>query len=333
MRRRLVVAARAAAIVHLVALLGATALAVFVGDLYWPVALLLLLPLPALVAPSALVVPALALLRLWRWVLAEAIALLVAAIFLLGGNVAVPGSSPPAFRLLAWNVHFGDAGAEAFARELRSVAPDVALFEATNHEAHTALVAAFPTFHVERLASYSIASRFPILDRSVPLELATRSGPPYARFTLLTPTGPVKIFAVHPVSQRGAFYQTFRHGGLRRAFKVVRDLFTEDYERRRNELSSLAREAAAAGPRVLVVGDFNVAGRSRLLASLFGDFQDSFLERGTGFGYTFPVGHPFLRLDRILGKGFHFVRTGVGGKQASDHRPVYADVALAPSAR
>jgi len=140
----------------------------------------------------------------------------------------------------------------------------------------------------------------------------------------------VKIFAVHPVSQRGAFYKTFRHGGLRRALRVARDLFTEDYDRRRNELSSLAREAAAAGPRVLVAGDFNVAGRSQLLASLFGDFQDSFAERGTGFGYTFPVRYPFLRLDRILGKGFQFVRTGVGGKQASDHRPVYADVALAP---
>jgi len=330
MRRKLVVAARAAAIVHLAVLLGATAVVVLVGDLYWPVALLLLLPLPALAAPAALVVPALALLRLWRWVAVEALALLVAAIFLLGANVSAPDSRPPTFRLLAWNVHFGDAGAEAFARELRSVAPDVAVFEATNHEAHDALVSAFPGFHVERLASYSIASRFPIRDRSVPWELATRSGPPYARFTVETPAGPVKIFAVHPVSQRGAFYQTFRHGGLRRAFRVAHQLFTEDYERRENDLSSLAREAAAAGPRVLVAGDFNVAGRSRLLASLFPDFQDSFVERGTGFGYTFPVGRPFLRLDRVLGKGFRFVRTGVGGKQASDHRPVYADVALAP---
>jgi vancomycin resistance protein VanJ len=330
MRRKLVVAARAAAIVHLVLLLSATAIVVFVGDLYWPVALLLLLPLPALAAPAALVVPALALLRLWRWVVVEAIASLVAAIFLLGANVSAPDSRPATFRVLAWNVHFGDAGAEAFARELRSVAPDVAVFEATNHEAHDALVSALPGFHVERLASYSIASRFPIRDLSVPWGLATRSGPPYARFTVETPAGPVKIFAVHPVSQRGAFYQTFRHGGLRRAFRVAHDLFTEDYERRENDLSSLAREAAAAGPRVLVAGDFNVAGRSRLLASLFPDFQDSFVERGTGFGYTFPVGRPFLRLDRILGKGFRFVRTGVGGRQASDHRPVYADVALAP---
>ena len=330
MRRRLSVALRAATLVHLLVLLVATALVVFAGDLYWPVAILMLLPLPALAVPAALIVPVLALVRLWRWVMAEAIALAVTAIFLLGANVAVPDPGPPTFRILAWNVHFGDAGVDAFARELRAVAPDVALFEATNHDAHNALLAAFPGFHVERLASYSIASRFPITDRGVPWELATRSGPPYARFTVDTPSGPVKIFAVHPVSQRGAFYQTFRHGGLRRAFKVAHDLFADVYDRRRNELSSLAREAAAAGPRVLVAGDFNVAGRSRLLASLFGDFQDSFVERGTGFGYTFPVRHPFLRLDRILGKGFRFVRTGVGGQQASDHRPVYADVALAP---
>jgi endonuclease/exonuclease/phosphatase family metal-dependent hydrolase len=217
----------------------------------------------------------------------------------------------------------------AFARELRSLGPDVAIFEATSHEVHEALALAFPSFHIERLASFSIASRFPISERSVPWELATRSGPPYARFTLQTPSGPVKLFAVHPVSQRGAFRETFRNGGWRRAVQMAHFLFTEDYERRENELSALAVEAASAS-RVIVAGDFNVAGRSRLLASLFPGFHDSFTERGTGFGYTFPVGHPFLRLDRILGKGVRFVRTGVGGKQASDHRPVYADVALLP---
>ena len=330
MTRALSVALRAATLVHLVVLILATALVVFAGDVYWPVALLLLLPLPLLVLPAVLAVPALALLRLWRWVTAEAIALVASAIFLLGANVALPDRGARTFRVLAWNVHFGDAGAEAFARELRAVAPDVALFEATNHVAHEAMVAALPGFHVERLASYSVASRFPIVDRSIPWELATRSGPPYVRLTIETPSGPVKIFAVHPVSQRGAFYQTFRHGGLRRAVKVAHDLFTEDYDRRRSELTSLAREAAAAGPRVIVAGDFNVAGRSGLLATLFDDFEDSFVERGIGFGYTFPVRYPFLRLDRILGKGFRFVRTGVGGKQASDHRPVYADVAFAP---
>ena len=152
MRRRLSVALRAATLVHLLVLLVATALVVFAGDLYWPVAILMLLPLPALAVPAALLVPVLALVRLWRWVMAEAIALAVTAIFLLGANVAVPDPGPPTFRILAWNVHFGDAGVDAFARELRAVAPDVALFEATNHDAHNALLAAFPGFHVERLA-------------------------------------------------------------------------------------------------------------------------------------------------------------------------------------
>ncbi|MFL5362944.1 MAG: endonuclease/exonuclease/phosphatase family protein [Myxococcales bacterium] len=330
MRQGLDVALRAACVVHLVVLAGATAVAAFVGDRYWPVALFLLLPLPALVAPAALIAPALILARRWRWLLAQAVAVVLASVFLLGGAVSIPDRpTGPTFRVLAWNVKFGGAGVHAFARELRSVGPDVAIFEATSHEVHEALALAFPSFHIERLSSFSIASRFPISDRSVPWDLATRSGPPYARFTLQTPWGPVKLFAVHPVSQRGAFRETFRNGGLRRAVRMAHFLFTEDYERREKELSALAAEAAAA-PRVLVAGDFNVAGRSQLLASLFPGFQDSFTERGTGFGYTFPVGHPFLRLDRILGKGVRFARTGVGGKQASDHRPVYADVALLP---
>lgn len=331
MSDRFSAAALAACIVHLAILAGGSAAVALAGDRYWPIALFLLLPLPALVAPAVLILPALAFARRWRLVVAEVVALAFACVYLLGGTITGPGPREQrTFRLLAWNVHFGDAGPEAFARELREVAPDVAIFEATNHDAHAALALAFPSFHIERLASYSIASRFPIRDLSVPWDLATRSGPPYARFTLETPAGPVKLFAVHPVSQRGAFYQTFRHGGLRRAVKVAHELFTEDYERREKELSSLSREAAAAGSRVLVAGDFNVAGRSRLLDSLFPGFEDSFAERGNGFGYTFPIGRPFLRLDRILAKGFRFVRTGVGGKQASDHRPVYADVALAP---
>ena len=196
MRRGFSVAARAACIVHLVVLLGAAALVALVGDLFWAVALLLLLPLPAIAAPAALIALGLLVTRQWRWLVAEAIGLLLTAVLLLGGTVSVPAPRvEPTFRVLAWNVHFGDAGAEAFARELRSVAPDVAIFEATNHEAHAALVSTFPSFHVERLAGYSIASRFPIRDRSAPWELATRSGPPFARFTVETPSGLVKIFA------------------------------------------------------------------------------------------------------------------------------------------
>jgi endonuclease/exonuclease/phosphatase (EEP) superfamily protein YafD len=328
---RLGLAARAACIVHVVVLGGTTALAAFPGDRYWPIALLLLLPLPALLAPAALIAPALILAQRWSWLVAETFGVVLAAVFLLGGTISIPDPpAGPTFRVLAWNVKFGGAGVDAFARELRSVGPDVAIFESTSHEVHEALGKAFPSFHIERLASYSIASRFPISDRSVPWELATRSGPPFARFTLQTPWGPVKLFAVHPVSQRGALRETFRNGGLRRAVQMAHFLLTEDYERREKELSKLAAEAAAAGPRVLVAGDFNVAGPSRLLASLFPGFQDSFTQRGIGFGYTFPVGHPFLRLDRILGRGLRFARTGVGGKQASDHRPVYADVAPLP---
>src|SRR3954447_7701593 len=105
MRQGLEVALRAACVVHLVVLAGATAVAALVGDRYWPVALFLLLPLPALVAPAALIAPALILARMWRWLLAESVVVVLAAVFLLGGAVPVRGPpAGPTFRVLAWNV-------------------------------------------------------------------------------------------------------------------------------------------------------------------------------------------------------------------------------------
>ena len=156
MRHGLVVALRAACIGHVLLLAVATAIAAFPGDRYWPVALFLLLPLPALVAPAALIAPASILARRWSWLLAETGAVVLAAVFLLGGTVSIPDPpAGPTFRVLAWNVKFGGGGVHAFARELRSVGPDVAIFEATSHEVHEALIEAFPSFHVERVSSFS----------------------------------------------------------------------------------------------------------------------------------------------------------------------------------
>src|SRR3954452_22483726 len=172
MRQGLDVALRAACVVHLVVLAGATAVAAFVGDRYWPVALFLLLPLPALLAPAALIAPALILARRWRWLLAQAVAVVLASVFLLGGAVSIPDrATGPTFRVLAWNVKFGGAGVHAFARGLRSVGPDVAIFEATSHEVHEALALAFPSFHIEPLPGLSNAGRLSLFRRKVPLGL------------------------------------------------------------------------------------------------------------------------------------------------------------------
>ena len=102
-------------------------------------------------------------------------------------------------------------------------------------------------------------------------------------------------------------------------------------------LDAVVRLSGPRGERTVPITEFHLVPGDRPERETVlepGEFvwivEDSFAERGNGFGYTFPIGRPFLRLDRILAKGFRFVRTGVGGKQASDHRPVYADVALAP---
>jgi endonuclease/exonuclease/phosphatase family metal-dependent hydrolase len=67
-----------------------------------------------------------------------------------------------------------------------------------------------------------------------------------------------------------------------------------------------------------------------------GPWKDGFATVGNGFGYTFPSQWkyhpgPWMRLDRILaGPGLRFLSFELGGRRASDHLPVIADIARAP---
>ena len=72
-------------------------------------------------------------------------------------------------------------------------------------------------------------------------------------------------------------------------------------------------------------------------ARFFGSspWKDGFAAVGNGFGYTFPTSWdyeqgPWMRLDRIfVGAPLRFLNFEVGGRGASDHCPVIADIGLA----
>ena len=93
------------------------------------------------------------------------------------------------------------------------------------------------------------------------------------------------------------------------------------------------------GP-VIVAGDLNAPEASLVCATLKeAGLRDAFSEGGTGYGYTY--GHllfknrlpwlriSWMRIDHImLNSRFSAQRCWTGSGQASDHRPVIADLVL-----
>jgi endonuclease/exonuclease/phosphatase family metal-dependent hydrolase len=84
--------------------------------------------------------------------------------------------------------------------------------------------------------------------------------------------------------------------------------------------------SAETGP-VLIAGDTNLPGLSETLTANLSNFSDGFREAGAGFGYTFPVGHPWMRIDRMFTtKELAFTSFSVGCRWTSDHLCISAEV-------
>lgn len=80
---------------------------------------------------------------------------------------------------------------------------------------------------------------------------------------------------------------------------------------------------------VILGGDFNAPPTDPIQLQLERDFQDAFLEAGTGWGDTFQRRIPILRLDQIhVSRHFTPVRCRAVTTRHSDHRMVVADLLL-----
>ena len=74
-------------------------------------------------------------------------------------------------------------------------------------------------------------------------------------------------------------------------------------------------------------GDVNSVPTSYTYHHLRGNFQDAFLEKGSGIGRTFYKIVPTLRIDYIFtDKQFKIEQCTVAGKKISDHYPVITDL-------
>ncbi|HVV51582.1 MAG TPA: endonuclease/exonuclease/phosphatase family protein [Polyangia bacterium] len=337
--------ARGVAVAYLLALVVIYAALRFIGERWWPTTVALYLPQVGWALPLPFVVAALLLTRSYGFLLTQLAALLIILFPLMGlclGGAKAPRPGVPHFRVLTVNIGLAENGTEEILDRVRATDPDLVVLEEVapdNVEPLRAGLAGYPSF--QALDQFVVASKFPLDQAYRPPEVSVDGrfhSHHYVRFRLLTPGGPVRLFAVHPVSPHGAF-DSIRGEGLRseiasgRVFQSdTREAMVANTNQRVMHVRTLAEDAAAWSEPVLIAGDTNLPGPSWARAHWLGGYQDAFSTAGRGFGYTYPAQKKaWMRIDRILaGPRFRVLAAATVPPRVRDHLPVMADLELPP---
>lgn len=318
-------------------LLVAAALA-FVGEHWWITTLALYLPRVAFALPLPFLVVLLLVFRQRRYLWTQLGAALIVLFPLMGltlPSLASKRDGEPVLRILSFNVNTGYSGPDAVAQKIDEHAPDVVVLqEALSPQPFIELMKSrYP--HVENAGQFVLGSRYPVLSTRHPGYLPyygrTRS-PRFIQHRLDTPLGPIALYNVHPISPRGVL-QVNR---LRGVFHLLRtgQLLAGDPEfdvkynagLRALQIETVAKLAAGEPDPVVIAGDTNLPGLSRVLGKLSA-YEDGFSQAGSGFGYTFPSNRAWLRIDRVFAsEALRFVSFQVGCEGVSDHLCVVAEL-------
>ena len=320
------------------------ALAFRFGGSHWAVELLRFVPFLAWLGPSLLVF-LLSWALPWRWRAAAALALGLVVVDLMqlsiGRGESSHADAQAPLRFMTWNIKAYVAedrglGFEPIVAELERQAPDIVvmqdapILEDAGEPMPEVLAAWLKPRHVYRRDQYVVASRWP-LSGCTPHD--TRAGEARSEFiacTVQAPGGPIDVVTTHFISPRDGLNAT-RH---ERWHGI--DTWQANLAERLGQSRRLAAWLAARStvrPLVLA-GDLNAPERSDVVRQLLRTgLRDAFSAAGTGWGFTH--GHSlrpyitFLRIDHILVNADVSVqKTWVGGREASEHRPVVVDLRL-----
>lgn len=309
----------------------------FGAQRFWQAQLALYVPRVPFALPLLPLVIALLALRMRRalWSQLAAAWLLVFPLlgFVLPGLPRSPHDPTKVLRILSYNGNFAYGGQENLAAEVRRFDPDIALFQQTYFS--DKLVPALGPRYVasSTQGEFVIASRFPITAQVTPPQIPhygrLRNGR-FLRYQLDTNLGPIALYSVHPASpmyqiaeaRRGGFRQLILSGQI---FSPARRPSIEgDTELRAKQVHAFADMAKRETVPTIIAGDTNLPDLNPTLREL-ADFRDGFSDVGWGFGYTFPHGRRWMRIDRIFANDqLRFLDFQIGSSDASDHQCVFA---------
>jgi endonuclease/exonuclease/phosphatase (EEP) superfamily protein YafD len=295
-------------------------------------------PYPAYLVPAVLLV-ALSWRLGWAWrgLAFLSLALVVTEVMGLAFGRADEGSDR--VRLMTYNVkaYLAARRPDGFARlawEIAEADADVIVMQdaaaiATRREQAAPIYAALAGRQTYVEDQYVIASRYP-LKACGPARMASSDAPDavYVRCTLTVHGRDVDLFTAHFVSPRE---------GLNAA-RGRADGGLEEWERnftdRLTQAGQLMSGLVKTSRPLIVAGDLNAEENSPVVRRLLSlGLRDAFGSAGFGYGYSYGhdlrPGFSFLRIDHILvSEAIGVQDCRVGGREASEHRPVIADLLI-----
>lgn len=307
----------------------------FAGPQAWWAELLRYLPYPLYLAPpalAALVAPALG----WRWRVVALLAFALVLVDVMGLAWRSGDSGTGRVRLMTWNAKASTAKYAdrnfRIARELLEHDPDIVVlqdvqaFGDPQQPLPAQLQAALQGRSLFQHGQYLVASRLPMRGCAAHPMPAGGDAHDYVRCTVTASDVDVDVVTAHLVSPRAGLNAARREGpdGL--------DEWRENYRQRYAQATGLLRDLAGHPRPLIVAGDLNAAESSPVIRALKAiGLRDAFTSAGTGYGYThghsLRTGFSFLRIDHILvGPSIGVADSFVGGRDASEHRPVIADL-------
>jgi vancomycin resistance protein VanJ len=325
---------------YVVALIAAVVGLRFVGEGWWLTAAALYLPRFVLAAPLPVLVLALWALKLRRYLWTQVVAALVVLFPLMGGVISWPTSpkhDAPVVRLLSYNVNSGYSGYANIVEEVERYSPDIVFLQEIGSvdEIVARLKEHFATVRVS--GQFVLATRYNIVSEVDPEKVVHQGrsrSPRFVQYLIETSLGPVAFYNVHPISPRAGL-DALRSGGLRHKLVAPTHWLTAfdstllmaDTGLRETQVQAFAQAAGRETLPVVVAGDTNLPGLSRIQNENLSGFQDGFAAVGQGFGYTFPTGRAWMRIDRVMASSaLRFVGFQVGKSDSSDHQCVVADL-------
>jgi endonuclease/exonuclease/phosphatase family metal-dependent hydrolase len=312
-----------------------------VGERWWVTTVGLYLPRPGFALPLPVLTLALLLGRAYRWLLTQIAAIVIVLFPLMGLHLSGPVTAAAGarrLRVVTLNINNGASGANNVREQLRGTGADLILLQEAAHVREDVLRVALPGYFFHKVSQFTVASRYPITDAFVPPSVTegdTARSLRYVRYRIQTPSGPITVYNMHPISPRDALDE-LRGEGLRHEIASGRFLRPSwrqvpvNAQHRLIQVQAVVDDARRSDLPVIIAGDTNLPEGSWALGHWLGAYQDGFAERGRGLGYTFPAtNRPWMRIDRILaGAGFRFLDCVVLRAPVSDHFGVMADLEI-----
>jgi vancomycin resistance protein VanJ len=243
-------------------------------------------------------------------------------------------------RLMTYNAKAGTAaqranGIAAIGAEVARHDPDILVMQDADgllvQRSDPALTGAAPVFglpHVYALGQYVVLSRVPLRGCAVGNIDYRDEAHRYLRCSFDVHGTELTVVTAHFKSPRSGLAAT-RYQGVEGA-----DEWQQNFEDRLVQSRALVRDLVRLSGPLVVAGDLNAAEASPVVQNLLATgLRDAFSAAGRGYGYTYGhsmrAGLSFLRIDHILvNRDIAVTDCFAGGSEASEHRPVIADLSL-----